>query len=70
VAPTRLPDVLAVQERTGSWLARRTRKSASYVSKVIDGTRRPSADFKAAAASALGVPADVLFPEQFQAEDR
>lgn len=60
---TILPDVLAQQERTASWLARRTRKSPSYVVKVINGSRRPSEEFKEAAAVALGVPADVLFPE-------
>ena len=58
-----LSAVLASQERTGSWLARRCGKSPAYVSLVIVGKRRPSADFRARAAEALGVPVTILFPE-------
>jgi transcriptional regulator with XRE-family HTH domain len=57
-----LEAVLAEQERSARWLARKAGKSPAYVSKVIDGTRRPSDDFKARASAALGVPASLLFP--------
>lgn len=57
----RLAAVLAQQERTESWLARKTGKSPSYVHRVINGERRPSPDFKERAAEALGVPPAVLF---------
>jgi transcriptional regulator with XRE-family HTH domain len=57
-----LLEVLVSQERTGAWLARKTGKSPAYVTKVLNGTRRPSQDFKAQAATALGVPASMLFP--------
>lgn len=56
-----LQAVLDQQERTASWLARKTGKSPSYVTRVLQGTRRPSEDFKTRAADALGVPADLLF---------
>ena len=55
--------VLESQERPAAWLARRTGKSPAYVTKVMNGTRRPSDDFKARAADALGVPVTILFPE-------
>lgn len=61
-----LPELAAVleqQERTAAWLARRTGKSPSYVTRVLNGERRPSDDFKGAAATALNVPVTVLFPE-------
>lgn len=58
-----LSAVLGEQERTGAWLARKTGKSAAYVTKVLNGTRRPSDDFKARAVEALGVPAALLFPD-------
>lgn len=46
-----------------SWLGRKTGKSPSYVLRVTTGERRPSPDFKAKAAEALGVPESLLFPE-------
>jgi hypothetical protein len=58
-----LVSVLATQERTASWLARKAGKSPSYVTLVIQGKRRPSDDFKTRAAEALSVPVAVLFPE-------
>jgi transcriptional regulator with XRE-family HTH domain len=61
------PQLLAVlnqQERTAAWLARKTGKSPSYLTRVLQGTRRPSDDFKARSAEALGVPVALLFPEQ------
>jgi transcriptional regulator with XRE-family HTH domain len=60
----RLSAVLAQQERTASWLARQTGKSPSYVARVLNGERRPSADFKERAGIALGVPAVLLFPPE------
>jgi transcriptional regulator with XRE-family HTH domain len=59
--------VLSQQERTLSWLARKTGKSPSYVTRVIQGARRPSDDFKARAADALGVPVALIFPEERRA---
>lgn len=59
----RLAKVLEQQERSGSWLARKTGKSASYVTRVLLGQRRPSDDFKARAAEALGVPVELLFED-------
>ena len=58
-----LADVLVSQERTLSWLARKTGKSPSYVLRVTTGERKPSADFRARAAEALGVPEPMLFPD-------
>lgn len=58
-----LSAVLESQERSASWLARRCGKSPAYVSRVMSGTRRPSPDFRARAAEALGVPETLLFPE-------
>jgi transcriptional regulator with XRE-family HTH domain len=63
-----LSSVLASQERSGSWLARKTGKSPAYVTKVIQGTRRPSEDFKERAAAALGVPVALLFPSTPESE--
>ena len=57
-----LSAVLLRQERSASWLARRTGKSPSYVTRVILRERRPSADFRTRAAEALGVPETLLFP--------
>jgi transcriptional regulator with XRE-family HTH domain len=52
------------QERTGAWLARKTGKSPAYVTKVLNGSRRPSPDFKARASEALGVPEHLIFPAE------
>jgi transcriptional regulator with XRE-family HTH domain len=57
-----LLSVLASQERSASWLARKAGKSPTYVTLVVQGKRRPSADFRARAAVALGVPEALLFP--------
>jgi transcriptional regulator with XRE-family HTH domain len=53
--------VLEAQERSASWLARKTGKSPSYVTLVLQGKRRPSEDFKSRAAEALGIPVNLLF---------
>lgn len=58
-----LAAILASQERTLSWLARKTGKSPSYVLRVTTGDRRPSPDFKARTAEVLGVPEILIFPE-------
>ena len=58
-----LTSVLEQQERTAAWLARRTGKSPSYVTRVLNGERRPSDAFKHRAAQALGVPVSLLFPD-------
>lgn len=63
-----LQAVLESQERSGAWLARKTNKSAAYVTKVLNGTRRPSPDFQARAADALGVPVAILFPDPREPE--
>lgn len=55
--------VLEAHERSGAWLARKTGKSPAYVTKVINGTRRPSHDFQVRAAIALATPIEALFPE-------
>lgn len=57
----RLSAVLEQQERSASWLARKTGKSPGYVSRVMSGERRPSPDFRARAALALNVPESLLF---------
>lgn len=62
-----LQAVLDQQERTASWLARKTGKSPSYVTRVLLGQRRPSEEFKARAADALGVPAALLFRDEPEA---
>lgn len=61
-----LAAVLISQERTASWLGRRCGKSPSYVLRVINGERRPSADFRRRAAQLLGVPEELLFPADEQ----
>lgn len=59
-----LSGVLESQERSLSWLARKTGKSPSYVTRVLNGERNPSSDFKQRAADALGVPETMLFPPE------
>lgn len=58
-----LSAVLESQERTASWLARKTGKSPSYVTRVLQGERNPSPDFKTKSAEALGVPEHLIFPK-------
>lgn len=58
-----LSEVLESQERTLAWLARKTGKSPSYVTRVLQGERNPSPDFKKRSAEALGVPESLLFQE-------
>ena len=58
-----LISVLDSQERTSAWLARKTGKSPTYVTLVVQGKRRPSPEFRSRAAETLGVPEALLFPE-------
>lgn len=57
-----LSATLEAQERTAAWLARKTGKSPSYVTRVLNGERRASKAFQLAAADALSVPVELLFP--------
>ena len=58
-----LRSVMEEQGRRHVWLAEQTGKSPSYVTRVMNGERNPSADFRAAAAKALDVAESELFPE-------
>lgn len=53
--------VLAHQDRSLGWLARRTGVSRQYWSLLRRGRRRPSPALRARAADALGLPEGVLF---------
>lgn len=52
---------LEEQERSAAWLARKTGMSPSYVTRILNGERRPSPEFQRRASDALGVPAEQLF---------
>jgi transcriptional regulator with XRE-family HTH domain len=54
--------VLEQQGRSVAWLARKAGISVSYAWLMLQGKRPLTAEFKAAAAEALGVPEDMLFP--------
>lgn len=60
--------VLEQQERTVAWLARKTGVSVSYAWRMLKGERPLTADFRKAAADALGVPEAVLFPTEPEIE--
>lgn len=53
--------VLEQQGRSLAWLARKAGVSVSYAHLMLNGKRPLTDDFKARAAEALGVPADLLF---------
>lgn len=53
--------VLAKQGRSIAWLAREAGISRAYAWKMLHGDSPMTAEFKAAASKALGVPEDVLF---------
>lgn len=55
--------VLEQQERTISWLARKTGVSVSYAWRMLNGTRPLTQEFRARTAKALNVPEDILFAE-------
>ena len=59
---TTVERVLDEQGRRLIWLARKAKVSASYASLMLAGKRPLTPEFKAAAAEALGVPEDLLFP--------
>lgn len=54
--------VLEQQERNVSWLAQKTGVSSSYAWRMLNGQRPLTDRFRIAAADALGVPVDLLFP--------
>jgi transcriptional regulator with XRE-family HTH domain len=54
--------VLEQQGRSIAWLARKTGVSVAYAWRMLKGERPITAEFKTAAAEALGVPVDLLFP--------
>jgi transcriptional regulator with XRE-family HTH domain len=56
--------VLEQQGRSISWLARKTSVSVAYAWRMLRGERPLTAEFRAAAADALGVPEDLLFPTE------
>ena len=62
--PTTVERILEQQGRTMAWLARKTNVSVSYVWRMLHGERPITAEFQAAAAEALGVPEDILFPSE------
>lgn len=45
-----------------SWLARKAGVSVSYAWRMLNGERPMTDEFRNAAADALGVPVDILFP--------
>lgn len=61
---TTIERVLEEQGRQLTWLARKAGVSVSYASLMIAGKRPLTDEFKAAAAEALGVPEDILFPAE------
>jgi len=61
---TTVERVLEEQGRQLQWLARRAHVSVSYASLMISGKRPMTPEFRAAAAEALGVPEDILFPAE------
>ncbi|HET7030381.1 MAG TPA: helix-turn-helix transcriptional regulator [Candidatus Limnocylindrales bacterium] len=56
--------VLDQQGRTMAWLARKAGVSVSYAWRMLKGERPLTPEFMAAAAEALGVPEDILFPTE------
>jgi transcriptional regulator with XRE-family HTH domain len=61
---TTVERVLDQQGRKLTWLAEKAGVSVSYASLMIAGKRPLTDEFRAAAAEALGVPEDVLFPAE------
>jgi hypothetical protein len=62
VLDTHLAKVLEQQGRRRGWLAAQTGVSNALVTLICQGKRNPSAEFRARAAEALGVPEVDLFP--------
>lgn len=65
---TTIERILDQQGRNMTWLADQTEVSQSYAWRMIRGERPITDDFKKAAAKALGVPVDIVFPEPAPAE--
>lgn len=59
--------VLDKQGRSMAWLARKANVSVSYAWRMLKGERPLTSEFRAAAAEALGVPQDILFPASDEA---
>lgn len=59
--------VLETQGRTVAWLARKAGVSVSYAWRMLNGERPLTDEFRDAAAEALGVPVDILFPTETKA---
>jgi transcriptional regulator with XRE-family HTH domain len=55
--------VLAQQERSVAWLARKAGVSVSYAWRMLQGERPATPRFRRAVSEALSVPEDVLFRE-------
>lgn len=62
VEQTPIERVLDQQGRSMSWLARKAGVSVSYAWRMLNGERPLTDEFRTAAAEALGVPVDILFP--------
>lgn len=60
----RVERVLEQQGRSIAWLARKAGVSVSYAWLMLRGERPLTEAFRAAAAEALGVPVDILFPAE------
>ena len=58
-----LTATLETQGRSARWLAKRVGVSPAYITRVIQGERTASSEFKGKVAEALGVPESLLFPE-------
>lgn len=56
--------VLEQQGRSIAWLARMADVSVAYAWRMLKGERPLTTEFKKAAAKALGVPEDLLFPAE------
>lgn len=61
---TNLRRIMEQQGRRHVWLAELTGVSPSHVTRVMNGERQPGPEFKRAAAEALGVPVEELFPAE------
>ncbi|MEW6223212.1 MAG: helix-turn-helix transcriptional regulator [Chloroflexota bacterium] len=61
-SPSKVERVLEQQGRSIAWLARKAGVSVAYAWRMLRGERPLTAEFRAAAAEALGVPEDLLFP--------
>lgn len=59
---TMVERVLEQQGRSIAWLARKTNVSVTYAWRMLHGERPVTDEFRSAAAEALGVPVDMLFP--------